>query len=259
MHFSTVITTALFGASTMAMPAFNKRAILCPGLESTPECCAVNALGVADLNCAPPPMLPANITAFTAICASIGQQAQCCTLPVLSKDKNWLVTRGPEETLEQTSRCVELRILVFRMNHSWISDSEWNFMGDTMVIIIGSDGSDLAAGTEMGHTYADVSKEYEECKKFLASDGFDCESSLCHTQKDTSNKIKKRWTGLIKTLHSRGMVNAPVALETYLKITNDLEATHCHPATEKPRLQLRLANHKLMEVCHYRNNHWNLS
>ena len=132
-------------------------------------------------------------------------------------------------------------------------------MGDTMVIITGSDGSDLAAGTEMGHTYADVSKEYEECKKFLASYGFDYESSLCHTQKDTSNKIKKRWTGLIKTLHSRGMANAPVALETYLKITDDLEATHCHPATEKPRLQLRLANHKLMEVCHYRNNHWNLS
>ncbi|CAF9914152.1 MAG: hypothetical protein ALECFALPRED_009417, partial [Alectoria fallacina] len=53
MHFSTIVATALVGASTMAMPAFNKRAILCPGLEGTPQCCAVNALGVADLNCAP--------------------------------------------------------------------------------------------------------------------------------------------------------------------------------------------------------------
>ena len=28
------------------MPADIKRSILCPGLESTPQCCAVNALGV---------------------------------------------------------------------------------------------------------------------------------------------------------------------------------------------------------------------
>lgn len=53
MHFSATIATALFGASIMAMPAYNKRMILCPGLEATPQCCAVNALGVADLDCAP--------------------------------------------------------------------------------------------------------------------------------------------------------------------------------------------------------------
>lgn len=29
-------------------------------------------------------MLPTNETSFVAICASIGQQAQCCTLPVVS-------------------------------------------------------------------------------------------------------------------------------------------------------------------------------
>ena len=52
MHFSTIIATALVGASTMAFPAY-KRAVLCPGLESTPQCCAVDALGVADVNCAP--------------------------------------------------------------------------------------------------------------------------------------------------------------------------------------------------------------
>ena len=30
------------------------------------------------------PVLPSNITAFVATCAAIGQQAQCCTLPVVS-------------------------------------------------------------------------------------------------------------------------------------------------------------------------------
>ncbi|KAF6233971.1 hypothetical protein HO173_007801 [Letharia columbiana] len=85
MHCSTIIATALFGASiTMAFPAF-KRAVLCPGIEDTPQCCAVNALGVADLNCAPPPMVPGNVTSFIAMCASIGQEAQCCALPVLGQ------------------------------------------------------------------------------------------------------------------------------------------------------------------------------
>lgn len=56
-------------------------------------------------------------------------------------------------------------------------------MGDTMVIRAGSNGSDLAAGTEMGHTYADVSKEYEECKKFLASYGFDCKQPLPYPER----------------------------------------------------------------------------
>ena len=52
MHFSTIAMTVLFGAATMAVPAF-RRSPLCLGIESSPECCAVNALGVADLNCAP--------------------------------------------------------------------------------------------------------------------------------------------------------------------------------------------------------------
>ena len=53
MQFSTFIAAALVGASaTMAVPAY-KRSVLCPGLPGTPECCAVNALGVADLDCAP--------------------------------------------------------------------------------------------------------------------------------------------------------------------------------------------------------------
>lgn len=30
------------------------------------------------------PTLPSNISSFVAVCASIGQQAQCCTLPVVS-------------------------------------------------------------------------------------------------------------------------------------------------------------------------------
>lgn len=53
MQFSTILATILAGASvTMAVPA-KRQSALCPGLDSSPQCCAVNVLNLADLNCAP--------------------------------------------------------------------------------------------------------------------------------------------------------------------------------------------------------------
>ena len=123
MHFSTIIAMALLGASTtMAVPAMKRNnQLLCPGLPGDPQCCAVNALNVADLNCGPRtspscssslhiypyfapyiffyiprktaanlvflflvPAPASNVSQFTQVCAAIGQQAQCCVLPVVS-------------------------------------------------------------------------------------------------------------------------------------------------------------------------------
>ncbi|KAM0803317.1 hydrophobin [Usnea florida] len=94
MHFSTIVATALLGAAvTMGVPTNNKRnTILCPGTPDTPECCATDVLGVADLNCAPPPSPPSNISQFVDICAAIGQQAKCCFIPVLGQG---LVCQSP--------------------------------------------------------------------------------------------------------------------------------------------------------------------
>lgn len=55
----------------------------CSGLYGTAQCCATDALGVADLNCADPPAVPANATDFQSECSAIGQQARCCVLPVV--------------------------------------------------------------------------------------------------------------------------------------------------------------------------------
>ena len=54
MHFTTVTFTLLASASlTLAVPAYKRQAsTLCSGLESNPQCCATDVLGVADLNCA---------------------------------------------------------------------------------------------------------------------------------------------------------------------------------------------------------------
>ncbi|KAI1611905.1 putative hydrophobin precursor [Exophiala viscosa] len=85
MHFSTIVI-ALAGASTaLALPALMERqASLCTG-DYSEQCCATDVLGLADLNCAAPPTVPANATDFTNICSAIGQQAQCCLLPILEQ------------------------------------------------------------------------------------------------------------------------------------------------------------------------------
>ena len=121
MQFSTLLATILAGASvTMAVPA-KRQTTLCPGLSGTPQCCAVNVLNVADLNCANrksshfpnldsssfcssdtvgwyilpiAPKTPTTMDQFIKECAAIGQQAQCCTIPIVSlSSRHFLRTR----------------------------------------------------------------------------------------------------------------------------------------------------------------------
>lgn len=53
MHFSIISMFALFVLETFAAPAIRRDTALCPaGLYNTPQCCDVDVLGVADLDCA---------------------------------------------------------------------------------------------------------------------------------------------------------------------------------------------------------------
>ncbi|KAK6841085.1 hydrophobin [Apiospora arundinis] len=54
-------------------------------LYSVPQCCATDVGGVAGLNCANVSELPKSAENFQEICAGSGQQAKCCTLPVLGQ------------------------------------------------------------------------------------------------------------------------------------------------------------------------------
>ncbi|KAI1505013.1 hydrophobin [Biscogniauxia marginata] len=54
-------------------------------LYSSPQCCATDVLGVADLDCGSPSAVPTSVTSFRDICASGGQRARCCVLPVLGQ------------------------------------------------------------------------------------------------------------------------------------------------------------------------------
>ncbi|KAG9233865.1 Bhp2, hydrophobin class II [Amylocarpus encephaloides] len=88
MQFTLITITSLM-ATALAIPsqlASNHQARqvgLCA--SGTPQCCDVNVLGVADLNCETPPTLPTTIPDFNDICAGIGKINMCCLLPILDQ------------------------------------------------------------------------------------------------------------------------------------------------------------------------------
>ncbi|KAG5916041.1 hypothetical protein E4U42_007816, partial [Claviceps africana] len=80
------------GDFTSTCSAEGKQASCCTipvagqGLYSNPQCCAVNVLGVAALDCKNPSRKPTNAGDFKSTCASVGKKAQCCVLPLLGQD-----------------------------------------------------------------------------------------------------------------------------------------------------------------------------
>ncbi|TAQ87922.1 hypothetical protein B7494_g3768 [Chlorociboria aeruginascens] len=92
----TSFTTTLFilsglFANSLAVPATLQRSLdqrqigICSSAETTPLCCDVDVLGVADLDCETPPSEPTDIDDFVNICAAVGKIDMCCLLPILEQ------------------------------------------------------------------------------------------------------------------------------------------------------------------------------
>ncbi|OTA90586.1 hypothetical protein M434DRAFT_397852 [Hypoxylon sp. CO27-5] len=58
----------------------------CSGLYDSAQCCATDVLGIADLDCQTPSKVPFSADDFKAICATGGQRARCCVLPILGQN-----------------------------------------------------------------------------------------------------------------------------------------------------------------------------
>ncbi|KAL6892109.1 fungal hydrophobin domain-containing protein [Trichoderma evansii] len=91
MQFFTVAT--LFLATAFAAPSDShghgvarRQAApnFCPPglLYSNPQCCKVDVLGIADLDCVVPPESPKKCRSFGGICAKVARQPKCCAVPV---------------------------------------------------------------------------------------------------------------------------------------------------------------------------------
>ncbi|KAJ4992283.1 cerato-ulmin [Stagonosporopsis vannaccii] len=77
------ITTLVLAAAAFAAPLEERQAGLCS--SGSPLCCATDILNLAILDCETPQTTPTGINSFIDICASGGQQAKCCLLPILGQ------------------------------------------------------------------------------------------------------------------------------------------------------------------------------
>lgn len=84
-----IVVAALISAVLAAPKGVEDRQVPyvpCSGLYASAQCCATDVLGVANLDCGQPPTTPTDAASFSATCASIGQRARCCVLPIVSPD-----------------------------------------------------------------------------------------------------------------------------------------------------------------------------
>ncbi|KAF1945857.1 hypothetical protein EJ02DRAFT_337764 [Clathrospora elynae] len=81
----TIATIAAFAAVALAAPTEIQERQLGLCSSGSPVCCATDVLNLASLDCAAPAITPANVNAFIAGCATHGQQAKCCFLPILGQ------------------------------------------------------------------------------------------------------------------------------------------------------------------------------
>jgi len=80
MLYTTVLA---FAVAAFAAPLEERQVGLCS--SGNPVCCATDVLNLANLDCAPPTITPANVNAFIDGCAEQGQQAKCCLVPILGQ------------------------------------------------------------------------------------------------------------------------------------------------------------------------------
>ncbi|EAT89853.1 hypothetical protein HBI56_032770 [Parastagonospora nodorum] len=81
MLYTTILA---FAVAAFAAPLEDKRQVgLCA--SGSPVCCATDVLNLANLDCAPPTTTPADVNTFIDVCATGGQQAKCCLIPILGQ------------------------------------------------------------------------------------------------------------------------------------------------------------------------------
>ncbi|KAI1755750.1 hydrophobin-like protein [Xylaria castorea] len=87
MQTTFVAIFGLLAAAVSATPTYNPTPYHpCPnGLYSSPQCCATDVLGVADLDCHSPSAVVTSASSFKNVCAAGGQRARCCVIPVLGQ------------------------------------------------------------------------------------------------------------------------------------------------------------------------------
>lgn len=138
------------------------------------------------------------------------------------------------------------------MNYTCVPNIQRSFIGDIMVIRA---GSDLKAGTELKHSYVDISKNYAERQNELRGYGFQC-CSLCSAWVNTPHKKRKKRENTRNFIRDRVVSSVPTELSDFFRLLDNLEWTYIHPAAEEPRIETVLLLMKLITDFSSEDQSW---
>lgn len=84
MHFTQIAIVSLFGALTAATSLETRQFNACSGaIYSVASCCDVAVEQILGITCDVAHQTPGSAGEFTDICASRGQDPQCCAFPIV--------------------------------------------------------------------------------------------------------------------------------------------------------------------------------
>lgn len=100
---------------------------------------------------------------------------------------------------------------------------------------------DLAAGSELTHSYISILGGYEERQKSLKNYGFECDCRRCRMDKNTPLASHEKRCQLISELEEQNgnlaMINSEAVVREIERLLDDFDATFTLPASQQPRTE----------------------
>lgn len=141
--------------------------------------------------------------------------------------------------LEDYPRSAGVWILASYINHSCLPNIERAFIGDMIVIRA---AQNLAAGSELTHSYISILSGLEERQNGLKIYGFQCDCRRCQIDKNTPLACRLKRDQIINDLETENsklaMINSKVVLDKIERLLDEFDATYTLPPPQIPRTEV---------------------
>lgn len=130
-------------------------------------------------------------------------------------------------------------MLASYINHSCLPNIERAFIGDMILIRA---AQDLAAGSELTHSYISILGGYEERQNGLKGYGFRCHCRRCQIDQNTPRAYQEKRCQLISDLEVENSklatMNSKSVLTKIENLLDQFDATFTLPASQIPRMEV---------------------
>ncbi|KAG8525230.1 uncharacterized protein KY384_008874 [Bacidia gigantensis] len=167
--------------------------------------------------------------------------------PVFSHLMHKLVARAHDDQRRKTpAHCMGVWINASFVNHSCYPNVRRSFLGDMMIFRA---RQDIPANTELFIEYAGSCDDEKDRENGLEKYGFQCQCSICKSQRNTSAESLKKRKQIKQKLVDSFENMAGTDLEQCFRLLGELDDTYEHPASQEPRTAFVVPCMDLIYAC----------